>query len=275
MPLISSFTNYYTTNNVSIPYSSDNILYDGTKYNKYNIKDPINCSSQFTISFDLFVDPGTTYGYSIANSSREFTILNDTKITPFITLYQDNIVYIYNTDYTLIKTVTFDTDVRDIIVYKPLNVFFVICSNGFLYKVNELGNKLKREVIPVYGYKNYTQDDNYIYFLIDISGKVIKVNKNTFDYSIVYPTMLPLYADDPIQGKHRGLIVYNDILYSIPGERFKYKNANEIYFLLHNKQLWYYNLIKNTSRILFDTSSNINDFALTTDNNIIILTDTN
>jgi len=275
MPLVSGFSNYYTTNNVAIPYISDSIVYDGTKYNKFNIKDPVNCSSQFTISFDLFVNPGTPIGYSLANSSREFTILNDTKVTPFITLYQDNIVYIYNTNYTLIKTITFDTDVRDIIVYKPLDDFFVICNNGLLYKVNELGNKLKKEVIPITSYKNYTQDDNYIYFLLDITGVVVRVNKFTFNYTTVYATLLPLYVNEPIQGKHRSLIIYNNILYSIPGERFKYKNADEIYFLLHNKQLWYYNLITNTARSLFDTSSTINDFALTTDNNIIILTDTN
>jgi hypothetical protein len=103
-PIVSSFTQYYSINNVSIPYEANSITYDGQKYNKFDIKDNINCTSQFTISFDFYVDPIKAYGYSIANSNREFGILNDKKITPFVVLYQDNIIYIYNTDFNLIKT---------------------------------------------------------------------------------------------------------------------------------------------------------------------------
>ena len=140
-PIVSNFTQYYSINNVSIPYEGNFITYDGQKYSRYDIKDSINCTSQFTISFDFYVDPTNAYGYSIANSNREFGILNDKKITPFVVLYQDKIVYIYSTDFSLIKTVSFDTDVKEVIYTDPIEDFFVVCNNGLLYKVNALGNR--------------------------------------------------------------------------------------------------------------------------------------
>jgi ribosome biogenesis protein Nip4 len=276
-PLISSFTNFYTTKNVLSAYDSSSIVYDGTKYNKYNIKNDVNCTSQFTFSFDMFVSPNiVNNGYSIANSSKHFTVLSDIKITPFIVLYQDKTVYIYNTSFTLIKTVDFATNIKEVITNKPLDDFFVICSDGFCYKVNELGNKLKREYIPIILYRNYTQDNDYIYFLLNVTGEVLKVNKNTFNYTTIYSTPLSLYSDpnDP-QNKHRSLLIYNNILYGIPGENVKVKNTNEIYFLYGNRQIWYYNLITNRSRILFDTTSAFNDFNITPDNQILLITDNN
>lgn len=274
-PLVSTFNSYYNTKNIVVPYDSNSITYDGTKYNRYNIKDKINCNSQFTISFDIYINPAVSNGYSLANSSREFTILNDIKVTPFIIAYQDKTVYIYNTNFVLLKTVEFITDVKEVITNKPLDDFFVVCNNNYLYKVNELGNKLKRESIPLFSYKNYTQDDNYIYFLIDITGKVLRVNKNTFNYDTVYSTSLNLRYTDVEYNNHRSLLLYNNILYGIPGENLKIKNANEIYFLFNNKQLRYYNLLNDDTRILFDTTSTFTDFTITTNNQIILLTKNN
>lgn len=276
-PLISSFTNFYTTKNVLSAYDSSSIVYDGTRYNKYNIKNDVNCTSQFTFSFDMFVNPNiANNGYSIANSDKHFTVLSDIKITPFIVLYQDKTVYIYNTNFTLIKTVDFLTNIKEVITNRPLDDFFVICSDGFCYKVNELGNKLKREYIPIISYRNYTQDDDYIYFLMDVTGRVLKVNKNTFNYTTIYSTPLSLYSDpNDSQNRHRSLLIYNNILYGVPGENVKIKNTNEIYFLYGNRQIWYYNLITNRSRILFDTTSSFNDFTITPDNQILLITDNN
>ena len=274
-PIINGFDNYYSLRNTALPCSSANVLYDGTKYNKFNIKKDVNCSSQFTIAFDLYIEPGIWYGYSIANSDREFSILNDIKITPFITLQCGNKVYMYNTDFVLINTVTFESDVKEVILDKSLQDFFVVCTNNLLYKVNGLGNKIKLEMVPIIGpntgYKNYTQDSKYLYFLVNTAGKVLRVDKNTFYYDFITSTPLQLYVNDKSQ-KQRGLIIYNNILYSTPGETVKFITAGEIYYLVNNKELWYYNLITNKVKLLFGSGTSINDFDITVDNKIIILT---
>ena len=270
-PIVSGYNGYYNTLNALIPYTSNSIVYDGNRYNKFDIKNSINCTTQFTISFDFYVDPSQAIGYSLANSHREFSILNDIKITPFITLYQGKTVYIYNTNFELIKSVDFDTDVKEIIVNKPLDDFFVICSNGLLYRVNSLGNKLKRETIPLVSYINTAQDDDSIYFLLNEQGKVLRVIKNTFEQKTIYATRLNLYPTDGI----RSILLYNNILYGTPGENVKFKNLNEIYFLSNNNELRYYNFLTNISTTLFKTTSSsaFNDFEITPANDIVLIKD--
>jgi len=278
-PLVNGFTNLYDTRNVSLPCSATDVVYDGTTYNKFNVKQEINCSSQFTISFDIYIDPSSTYGYSIANSDREFSILNDIKITPFITLQSGNKVYVYNTDFVLINTIEFDSTVKEVIVDTSLQDFFVVCNNNLLYKVNLIGNKIKLENVPIIGpatsYKNYTQDSKYIYFLINTSGRVLRVEKRTFHYSYIESRPLNLYVNDVTQSKQRGLIIYENILYGVPGENVKYLTEGEIYYLVNNTQLWYYNLYTDSVLLLFCAGSTINDFEITPDNQIVIITDNN
>ena len=273
-PLVSGFNDYYTVKNNSIPYDSMEIIYDGTKYNRYDIKDSVNCTTQFTISFEFYVDPITPTGYSFANSDREFSIINDIKVTPFITLFQDNIVYLYNSSSVLIKTITFDSDIKEIIQSDPLDDFFVVCNGGDLYKVNSLGNKLKKEFVSsqFVTYRNYTQDQDYIYFLLNTQGSILKVNKITFNKETINATPLNAYTGNPI---YRSLIIYNNIVYGVPGENVKYKSVHDIYFLLNNKQIWYYNLLTDKAQIVFDTQTAINDFEITDSDQIVILTDRN
>jgi hypothetical protein len=274
-PIISNFTQYYSIKNVVIPYDSNSLTYDGQKYSRYDIKDSVNCTSQFTISFDFYVDPSSNYGYSIANSNREFSILNDKKITPFITLYQGNVIYIYNTDFNLIKTVSFDTDVKEVILTDPIDDFFVVCNNGLLYKVNSLGNKLKLETIPIVEYRNYTQDDTYLYFLLNLTGRTLRIHKNTFNSSYVTAVPLSLYTNDLTQSIIRSILIYDGILYGTPGENLKLKSTSEIYYLINNKQLWHYNFNTNNAKVLFDTRTAINDFEITPNDQLIIVTDDN
>ena len=276
-PLVSGFKDYYTTKNTAIPYDSMEIIYDGNRYNRFNIKDSVNCTTQFTISFEFYVDPITPTGYSFANSNREFSIINDIRVTPFITLFQDNNVYLYNSDSILIKTITFDTDVKEIIQDDPLEDFFVVCKNGDLYKVNSLGNKLKREFVSsqFLTYRNYTQDKDYIYFLLNTQGSVLKINKITFNKEVINATPLDVYKADPSQQVYRGLVIYRNIVYGVPGENVKYRNESDIYYLISNRQIWNYNFLTNKAQIVFDTTTSLNDFEITDNDQIVIITDLN
>jgi hypothetical protein len=164
-----------------------------------------------------------------------------------------------------------------VILDDPLKDFFVVCNGGDLYKVNSLGNKLKREFIgsQLTTYRNYTQDADNIYFLLNTLGSVLKLNKLTFNKTLITAESLEIYKNDPQQKVQRSLVIYNDVLYGTPGETVKYKNSKEIYYLINNKEIWYYNFFTNRSKIIFDTRTNINDFEITNDNHILFLTDHN
>lgn len=225
-PLLSGFDNYYNSSNVSIAYKSDSIIYDGVKYNKYNVSSAVNDSGQFTLCFDLFVKKNSEYGFQILGNKTNtgFGVRSDTVITPFIYTYQDNVMYVYNTDYVLISTTKFAQPIRDIIPDDPINNFFVICTNGYVYKVDPLGNKIKLEIISTLtAYKSYLQEEKTITFLINdlsdgnSSGVCVEIDKFSLAPLVVNSVKWPNFSDSP-----NSIFRYNGVLYNTPGRKVRY-----------------------------------------------------
>jgi hypothetical protein len=275
-PLVSSFTNFYNTLNKPQSYFSNSIIYDGTKYNKFILSDKINESSAFTVSFDIYVDPQETeYGYQLLGNltNRGFGVINDEQITPFLFVFDRNIIKSYNSSFGALYTTAFDTDVLDIVKGKGLNDFHVICNNGLIYKVNVLGTKTKLEVVPeIVGYKNYCQDENYIYFLMKSTGECIRVDKNNLEAESITAQKFGSYNayGDPSAGV-RGILIYNNTLYGIPSENIKYANPNIVYYTLQDKKLLRHDLSTDNVIEFIDTTSQIIDFIIDINENIIIL----
>ena len=255
LPLLSGFNNYYSTDNVSIAYESDSIVYDGFKYNKYDVSAAVNATGQFTVSFDLYINQKNDYGFQILGNKTNtgFGIRSDTIITPFIYTYQDNILYVYNTDYVQVSTTRFDKDIRDVIPTKPLENFFVICRNGYVYKVDPLGNKIKLEIIPeLAAYKSYLQEEDTITFLINdtgletSSGQCVAVNTATLEIigtsSVsLTSTKWPNFSQSP-----NSIFRYDGKLYNTPGRKIRYTgpdsdilyyNINDTVIAKHDLQL--------------------------------------
>lgn len=280
-PNINNFDCYFTAaKNIEIPYSSNSLNYDGSRYSSYNVSESINNTSQFTIAFDYYVDDKASIGHSILNSYDCFAVVNNEQLTPFITLYQDSEVFIYNTDYALIKRVKFNSSVKSIIHNSLLDGFFVVCTDGTITKVSADGTKMRQKTISnvldasIVNYRSHTTDDNNIYFLLNSLGGVVIVNKYTLKATYTRSRSLPLYASiiQPVNS----IIVYNNTIYGIPGDTVKYQTNTKILFLQGNKQIWRYDLAQNKAKVLFDTgsSSAINDFDVV-DDNIILITNRN
>lgn len=273
-PLVSSFSNYYNTLNKPQPYFSNSITYDGTKYNKFILSDKINESSAFTISFDIYIDPEANYGYQLLGNltNRGFGVVNDEQITPFLFVFDGNKIKSYNSTFGTLYTTTFETEVLDIVKGKGLNDFHVICNSGYIYKVNALGTKTKLEIVPeIVGYRNYCQDENYIYFLKNNNtGACIKVDKNSLEASSVTAQKFGSYSTYSTSGI-KGLLVYNDTLYGVPGENVKHVSPDQVYYTLQDKKLLRHDLSTDTVVEFIDTTSKIVDFIIDINENIIIL----
>lgn len=274
-PIVSSIDTYFDTNNTGIQSQGNTFNFDGAKYLKYNIQDTIKCSKSFTISFDMLIDSSKQYGYSILNSGSIIQVINDKRITPFNYVYQDNILYMYNTDNVLIASVSFEYSIREVIPDKALAGIYVVVDNGILYKLNSNGSKVKRESIAFINYLNYTQDDSYLYFLISEAGNCKRVNKITFEVDEASATLPPTFTTQSTLSACRSLYIYNNTLYGIIGQNTQYKSETEIYSLLHNKQLWVYNFTTDQAQILYQTTTKtFNDYCVDTSGNITIITDT-
>lgn len=236
-PLLSGFNNYYDTTNVSIAYESDAIIYDGFKYNKYDVSAAVNAAGQFTVSFDLYIKQNNDYGFQILGNKTNtgFGVRSHNIVTPFIYTYQDNILYVYNTDNVQISTTKFARNIRDVIPTRPLENFFVICRDGYVYKVDPLGNKIKLEIITeLAAYKSYLQEEDAITFLINdtgldtSSGKCIAINTYTLaPLSLTSTTWVS-------GGSPNSIFRYDNKLYNTPGRKIRYTGPDS--------DILYYNL---------------------------------
>lgn len=284
-PLISGFNNYFDSSNVSVAYDSNTIVYDGNKYNKYIVSSEVNKSGQFTVSFDLYIDQSTDYGFQIAGNKTNtgFGVRSDTVITPFIYTCQDNILYVYNSDHVYVSSTRFDKGIRDIIPGNPLENFFVICENGYIYKVDPLGNKIKLEIVAdITAYKSYLQEENSITFLIndnelDVpSGQCIEINKNTLEATTVQSTTWPNFVGDAPNSIFR----YDEKLFNTPGRKIRYtgRDSDILYYNIGDKVVTKHDLQRTEAPVDFvkvsDSLSNtditITDFNIDNRNNVYI-----
>lgn len=96
---------------------NDEIEYvlDNNTYASIDNYTEINNSHEFTLAFWLKSnDWSTKNGYSLIGNlnHKGFSLLNDRKITPFITLQKDNKVFIYNTNFEMLDMASLDSEYR-------------------------------------------------------------------------------------------------------------------------------------------------------------------
>jgi len=279
-PFVSGFQTYQDINNVTTPYNSQTIIYNGDKYNRYSVSS-INKSKEFTVSFELYVDPSKRFGYQLLGNrtSSGFGVYNNTPVTPFIYLKSGNTMHIYNPKYELLSKTVFDEDIKDIIIGEPLEDFFVVCEKEIIYKVNAAGNKTKAKIVPGIGtYISYTQDKESIIFLTpqfnNGISQCIKVDKSSLVGFNVTAQPLPLYQADPFYYP-LSLIKYNDTLYTVPGTNVKFSefNTSEIFYIENTSLLQRYNFTTQQLLTFLKSDTRIWDFTIDENKNIAIIHD--
>lgn len=277
-PLVSGFNTYFSVNGAPVAYENSNIIYSGDKYNRYNVQS-INVEKAFTVSFEMFVDPQKRLGYQLLGNrtSSGFGVYNNTPITPFVYLKNGKQMFIYNVNYSLLSITTFDENIKDIIIGKPLEDFYVVCEGELIYRVNAAGNKTKAKVVNGIGtYISYTQDDSNIIFLTPIHSngisQCVSVSKSLLTGRLIDAKPLPVYAPDPFYYP-RSLIQYGGVIYTVPGTNVKYSSHNspEIFYIENNNTLRRYNFETNQLLTFLKSKSNLWDFTIDENKNIALL----
>ena len=274
-PIANGFPLIYDINNVQSAYAETEVIYDGTNYSKYLIAAEVNQTNQFTISFDIYIQPNKDYGFQLLGNKTNagFGVRNNQIITPFIYTYSGKKLYVYNSDYTLITTNVFSSDIKDIIIYEPLQDFFVVCSAGEIYKLNAQANKVKLETIPnLNNYINYLQEQDRITFLTSSSGSCIEVNLKTLQPTNVTNAVSFANYKDTKYDYAKSLVRYNDTLLYLPGERLKYEGygSNYIFYTIRDVNLIKHNLLNNESEVFLISQAGITDFNIDSNKNIYI-----
>ena len=274
-PIVSGFPYIYDINNIQSAYAGTEVIYDGTNYSKYLVAADVNKTKQFTISFDIYIQPDKDYGFQLLGNKTNagFGVRNNQIITPFIYTYSGNTLYVYNSDYTLITTAVFNSDIKDIIIYEPLQDFFVVCTGGQIYKLNAQANKIKLETIPnLNNYINYLQEQDRITFLTSSSGSCIEVNLKTLQPTNVANAVSFEQYSNGNYDYAKSLIRYNNALLYLPGERVKYEGygSNYIFYTVRDVNLVKHNLLNNEAEVFLRSQSRITDFNIDSNKNIYI-----
>lgn len=270
-PLVSTFTNYYNTGNVSIPYISDEILYDGRRYNKFPISKTINDKNSFTVSFDMYVDPEKEYGFQIMGNltNRGFGVVSDTYITPFVITYANTTLKVYNTNLELLHITEFDTNILDVVRGEGLSDYFVICTGGAVYRVNSLGIKVKSKTISdIVGYTNVFFSGDSLFFL----KKATSESTTTYNYVEVRVSDLTAIVTNKAVKQLKSLtssyttfreinsiILYRGEVYGFPGSDIKYLNEDEIIYTINNDTIIRHNLKLDELVVLLESRGGQND----------------
>jgi hypothetical protein len=288
--------------NAVLDSNIEEITFDGSTYAETVSLSSIQESGQFTLSFFLHsYDWSKPFaGQLIGNfASDGFGIFNQNTITPTAYVATASGFEIFNTDYTNIKTLPYDSPPQAIIRPDGISNYYVIHKDGYWRKYNasdslvqEVFNTALTEIL----WYDTTETIAYILCKVPGSRKIIKVDMRTGELqdittSITLPSTISLNiraALDPQQGWNSGsglltlfrqsstVDFYDEKFYITPGS-ISTRVGETIFYLKDDNTIMRWDEIDRSTPLpattAFKSYTNINDFELDYDNNIWILAD--
>ena len=236
-PIVSAFDTYTTsktvrgeTVNICNEYIGREFLFDGSKYSMFKATEQIDASKNFTLSFDMYIDPSNQYGFALMgnNSNKGFGIFQDQTVTPFIHVVSENTLYIYNTNFTLLNRIDFKTKIKQVFKRSALDDFIITCAGNLFYKVNSQGNKIKLECgSDILDYYGAYQKHDHIDF-ISSDQLVRRINTNTFSVSTLSADEFDVYENEFCL--YDNVLEYKDTVFKLPGIKTNWENDSTTFY---------------------------------------------
>ena len=160
----------------------------GTQYGSCDTINSLNFNNQFTFFFSLFSsDYSKPFGHAILGNykNKGISFYSDRSVTPFTRIIQDNKVLIYDTEFNFIDSVTFDYPIIHIIQLESLDDYFVLDNIGQLFQLDCKNTIIdSTDYAPLSSTISHCSDDIYTYFLISLSGDVVRYNRKTEEITL-------------------------------------------------------------------------------------------
>lgn len=290
--------------NASLDSYIEEITFDGSTYACTRSLSAIQDSGQFTLAFYLHSYDWTKpfAGQIIGNfTSDGFGIFNQNAITPTIYVPTVSGFEVFNTDYTNIKTLPYNSPPEAIIRPDGISNYFVIHKDGYWRKYNasdslvqEIYNASLQDVLW------YDTTETIAYILCKVPGnrKIIQVDMRTGNLvditnNITTPSTISQNiraANDAERGWNLGaglstlfrqsstVDYYDEKFYVTPGS-VSLRVGDTIFYLKNNNTIMRWDEIERSTPLPATTAfkgyTNINDFELDYDDNLWILADNN
>lgn len=273
------FNSYVNTTGNTISIDATELSFDGDKVVSIPVSQ-VNESGTFSLFFEVNGNWKQRTSYIFGSLvDAGFAIYNDERVTSFIYTKSGSNVNTYNIEGTLIYSLSFNSEVLEIISENQLEDYFVTTVSNDVYRVGSDGAVKEQYSIdttntPLTGgftnYLNYWKSGNQIVFLTTDDGEYTSLNVN--DGTTSTSTITKFISSDTI---FRSIFIKDGVVYGFPGEKIQLKE-NTLYNLVSGSKIESYDLDITESKTIFTVSnSGIQDFTIDDDGNLYIVHDFN
>ena len=274
--------NYYTNNTQLLSEVSElrQYAFDGQQYSQTvpltSIYANDNC---FTIAFDIDVgDWRSDFAYQFIGNytNTGFGIFNQTNITPYLMLPQDNIINILNGQGKVLDEVKFEANVLSILRLKEFEGYYVVLANNKIYKLTANHNiisEAQTDIIPFEYVTSSFYNSNSACFVVNSisANKVIGfdfTSETIFEPSssaIIRLNSMPLSAV-------RSSVIYDNKFYCTSSYSVKLVD-DVIYYIQDDSEMRKWNLSLNIDYPFLSATNPIDAFNIDKDGFFYILQD--
>jgi len=218
-----NLVNYYvknsqllTTDNKLLEYS-----FNGEQYSQTDTLTGIYAkSNSFTLTFDLNVDNWQrSFGYQIVGNYVDsgIGIFNQTYITPYLLIPQNNVLHVFNHRGTELNRVVFEADVVGLFRKEELENYYTLLSNGKIYKLNSnhtIISQANTNIIPFEYVTGTFYNSHSACFVVDsISAKkVLGFDFNKENFFEPNASQITTLGNIPISSVNSS-VIYNNRFY--------------------------------------------------------------
>jgi len=181
--LFNGLDQYLETNGTILAAENGSYNFLGSQY---GINETINSKSfdnrfsfLFTLASKSFDNP---FGHQIIGNYKNtgFGVYSDRSVTPFIRIINDNKLNIYNQEFTLIDSITFNDSIINVVQLESLDDYYVLDKTGELYQINSQNTIFdSTQYNPLSSTISNFSDDVYTFFLVSPQGDFVSYNRKT------------------------------------------------------------------------------------------------
>ena len=274
--------NYYVNNTQLLSEANKlkQYVFNGQEYSQTvpltSIYANDNC---FTITFDIDVGNWRSdFAYQLIGNYTDagFGIFNQTNITPYLMVPQDNVINILNGQGKVLDEVKFEATVQSILRQKELEGYHVLLNNGKIYKLTANHNiisEAQTDIIPF----NYVTGSFYNSNSASFVVNSISANKVIgFDFTsgtIFEPTSSAIVCLNSIPlSAVKSSIIYDNKFYCTSSYSVKLVEDN-VYYLQSDSEIRKWNLPLNVDYPFLSAASPIDTFNIDKDGFFYVVQD--
>lgn len=262
------FTDVTTNEGVTNSTPVTSVAFEGNKYTSIPVQS-INDTGSFTVFFTMKNTLTNKFNYVMGNLIEDgFGVYSDSAITPIMYLKKDNVLNAFNTDTSLIYSLSFDETILDVVDPGGLNDFHVIAGNN-VYNISTDGTIIAKVNVPeISGYIDYHHDNGKIYFL---TTPTTYLEYDTTSNLYVTGNKVTTFSTNEIETN--GIFYHKGTVYGFAASNLKKDPENFLYGVYDNSTILRYQLDQpfEDTTVFARSGSIIRDFNIDRDGNLWML----